>query len=193
MFSCHTSYSIIGVILSTAFCHLLQDAFESLTKPDVQKRYNNIGRWTGLIMCAHCVSHVDRSLTVWTIVLARSFSYSSSNVHAVPCIVAYVLTARSRHINGIRRLPAEHSAHLNSVRRAVAATHKRPHTRHHTTSRAWRKTDVRASASASRRTLSLTIAFRFAFTSLVNDCAPGFHQRDAELPSPERLGPPIIT
>ncbi|KAL1679829.1 Zinc/iron permease [Schizophyllum commune] len=39
-----------GVILSTAFCHLLQDAFESLTKPDVQKRYNNVGRWTGLII-----------------------------------------------------------------------------------------------------------------------------------------------
>ena len=88
MFSCHTSYSIIGVILSTAFCHLLQDAFESLTKPDVQKRYNNVGRWTGLIMCVHRVSHIDRSLTVWAIVLARSFSYSSLNVRAVPSIVA---------------------------------------------------------------------------------------------------------
>ena len=88
MFSCHTSYSIIGVILSTAFCHLLQDAFESLTKPDVQKRYNNVGRWTGLIMCVHCISHADRSLTLWAIVLARSFSYSSLNVRAVPSTVA---------------------------------------------------------------------------------------------------------
>ncbi|KAI4526818.1 hypothetical protein K525DRAFT_179462, partial [Schizophyllum commune Loenen D] len=46
-----TGESSYRVILSTAFCHLLQDAFESLTKPDVQKRYNNVGRWTGLIMC----------------------------------------------------------------------------------------------------------------------------------------------
>ena len=148
--SCHTSHPILGVILSTAFCHLLQDAFESLTKPDVQKRYNNVGRWTGLIMCVHCVWHVDRSLTVWAIVLARSYSYSSSNVRADPCIVAYVLIARCRHIDGIRRLPAEHPALPISIRRAVAATHKRPHPRHHTTSRAWRKTYFRASASASR-------------------------------------------
>ena len=193
MFSCHTSYSIIGVILSTAFCHLLQDAFESLTKPDVQKRYNNIGRWTGLIMCVHCVSHVDRSLSVWAIVLARSYSYSSLNVRAVPCIVAYVLIACCRHIDGIRRLPAEHSAHSNSFRRAIAITHIWPHPRHHTTSRAWRKTYIRACASASRRTLSLTIAFRFALSSLLDACTPGLHQRDAELPSPERLGSPIIT
>ncbi|TRM66349.1 Zinc/iron permease [Schizophyllum amplum] len=39
-----------GVILSTAFCHLLQESFENLTKPEVQKRYNNIGNWTGLII-----------------------------------------------------------------------------------------------------------------------------------------------
>ncbi|KAN0135229.1 Zinc/iron permease [Lactarius tabidus] len=38
-----------GVILSTAFVHLLQDAFERLQDPDV-RRYTGIGRWTGLIV-----------------------------------------------------------------------------------------------------------------------------------------------
>ena len=38
-----------GVILSTAFVHLLQDAFDRLQDPDV-KRYTGIGHWTGLIV-----------------------------------------------------------------------------------------------------------------------------------------------
>jgi hypothetical protein len=38
-----------GVILSTAFVHLLQDAFDRLHDPQV-KQYTNIGRWTGLIV-----------------------------------------------------------------------------------------------------------------------------------------------
>ncbi|KAI0262107.1 Zinc/iron permease [Gloeopeniophorella convolvens] len=38
-----------GVILSTAFVHLLQDAFESLQDPEV-KRHTGVGHWTGLIV-----------------------------------------------------------------------------------------------------------------------------------------------
>jgi zinc transporter 1/2/3 len=43
------TYSFIGVILSTAFVHLLQDAFDRLQDPQV-KHYTDIGRWTGLIV-----------------------------------------------------------------------------------------------------------------------------------------------
>ena len=39
-----------GVILSTAFCHLLEDAFVSLDKPPVKEHYGKIGKCTGLIM-----------------------------------------------------------------------------------------------------------------------------------------------
>ncbi|KAF8736451.1 hypothetical protein AX14_000320 [Amanita brunnescens Koide BX004] len=39
-----------GVILSTAFCHLLEDAFKSLDKPPVKEHYGKIGKWTGLII-----------------------------------------------------------------------------------------------------------------------------------------------
>ncbi|KAJ7471953.1 Zinc/iron permease [Mycena latifolia] len=39
-----------GVILSTAFCHLLQDSFEHLQNPAVKKYYPNVGKQTGLII-----------------------------------------------------------------------------------------------------------------------------------------------
>ncbi|KAJ7106567.1 Zinc/iron permease [Mycena epipterygia] len=39
-----------GVILSTAFCHLLQDAFENLQSPVVDKVYPKIGQQTGFII-----------------------------------------------------------------------------------------------------------------------------------------------
>jgi zinc transporter 1/2/3 len=38
-----------GVILSTAFVHLLQDAFEALLHPDV-KRMTRVGEWAGLLV-----------------------------------------------------------------------------------------------------------------------------------------------
>lgn len=38
-----------GVILATAFCHLLQDAYSSLQDPEVRKG-TDVARWTGLIM-----------------------------------------------------------------------------------------------------------------------------------------------
>ncbi|KAJ7782726.1 hypothetical protein B0H16DRAFT_1297880, partial [Mycena metata] len=39
-----------GVILSTAFAHLLQEAFESLQDPKLKKEYPKVGKQTGLIM-----------------------------------------------------------------------------------------------------------------------------------------------
>ncbi|KAJ7143289.1 Zinc/iron permease [Mycena crocata] len=39
-----------GVILSTAFCHLLQDSFEHLQDPLVKKEYPKVGKQTGLII-----------------------------------------------------------------------------------------------------------------------------------------------
>lgn len=39
-----------GVILATAFIHLLDDAFRSLQSPEVKSRYHNIGKYTGLII-----------------------------------------------------------------------------------------------------------------------------------------------
>jgi zinc transporter 1/2/3 len=39
-----------GVILATAFLHLLDDAFRSLRSPVVENKYGKIGKWTGLVM-----------------------------------------------------------------------------------------------------------------------------------------------
>ncbi|KAJ7280195.1 Zinc/iron permease [Mycena rebaudengoi] len=39
-----------GVILSTAFCHLLQDAFEHLQNPILKREYPGVGKQTGLII-----------------------------------------------------------------------------------------------------------------------------------------------
>ncbi|KAF8151638.1 ZIP zinc transporter-domain-containing protein [Crassisporium funariophilum] len=39
-----------GVILATAFLHLLDDAFRSLQDPVVSARYGKVGKWTGLII-----------------------------------------------------------------------------------------------------------------------------------------------
>ena len=38
-----------GVILSTAFVHLLQDAFKALQKPIVNERWS-VGNWAGMIV-----------------------------------------------------------------------------------------------------------------------------------------------
>ena len=40
-----------GVILATAFIHLLDDAFRSLQSKAVEERYGKMGHRTGLIMC----------------------------------------------------------------------------------------------------------------------------------------------
>ncbi len=38
-----------GVILSTAFVHLLQDAFKALQDPEVNKQWR-VGNWAGMIV-----------------------------------------------------------------------------------------------------------------------------------------------
>ncbi|PPQ72809.1 hypothetical protein CVT26_003329 [Gymnopilus dilepis] len=39
-----------GVILATAFIHLLDDAFRSLADPKIEERYGNLSKWTGSII-----------------------------------------------------------------------------------------------------------------------------------------------
>lgn len=56
-----------GVILSTAFVHLLQDAFKSLNSHHV-RRISKIGDWTGLIVwvCCHTLRRTaDLGLQAW--------------------------------------------------------------------------------------------------------------------------------
>ncbi|KAJ3486142.1 hypothetical protein NLJ89_g11839 [Agrocybe chaxingu] len=45
-----------GVILATAFIHLLDDAFRSLQNPVLERRYGKVGKWTGLIILASLLS-----------------------------------------------------------------------------------------------------------------------------------------
>ncbi|KAJ3796367.1 ZIP zinc transporter-domain-containing protein [Lentinula aff. detonsa] len=45
-----------GVILSTAFCHLLQDSFEALTSNVVRSRYPGVGEQTGFIILASLIT-----------------------------------------------------------------------------------------------------------------------------------------
>ncbi|KAH8105241.1 Zinc/iron permease [Cristinia sonorae] len=44
-----------GVILATAFVHLLQDAFDNLSHPEVKQRWK-IGKWTGFIVFGSLLS-----------------------------------------------------------------------------------------------------------------------------------------
>ncbi|KAF9815145.1 hypothetical protein IEO21_04763 [Rhodonia placenta] len=39
-----------GVILATAFAHLLQDSFEALMDPVVRKRWPGVAKWVGMIV-----------------------------------------------------------------------------------------------------------------------------------------------
>lgn len=39
-----------GVILATAFVHLLPDSFSSLLDKRVEREYGNVGKWVGLLM-----------------------------------------------------------------------------------------------------------------------------------------------
>ncbi|KAJ3563634.1 hypothetical protein NP233_g8815 [Leucocoprinus birnbaumii] len=45
-----------GVILATAFIHLLQDSFEALQKPLVRQYFSHVGKYTGLIILASLLS-----------------------------------------------------------------------------------------------------------------------------------------
>ncbi|KAI0739449.1 Zinc/iron permease [Daedaleopsis nitida] len=65
-----------GVILSTAFVHLLQDAFKALLKSIVNERWKNIGDWAGMIVLASllCIFFVEYISTAY---VDRLQSYSS--------------------------------------------------------------------------------------------------------------------
>ncbi|KAI0072601.1 Zinc/iron permease [Panus rudis PR-1116 ss-1] len=64
-----------GVILSTAFVHLLQDAFENLGHPAVKERWN-VGHWTGLlVLCSLLAIFLVEYIS--TSFVDRLHSYSS--------------------------------------------------------------------------------------------------------------------
>ncbi|KAH8979445.1 Zinc/iron permease [Lactarius akahatsu] len=76
-----------GVILSTAFVHLLQDAFDRLQDPDV-KRYTGIWHWAGLIVLSSLLS-IFLVEYISTAYVDHLHSYSS--VPSTPESRAYVL------------------------------------------------------------------------------------------------------
>lgn len=43
----------VGVILATAFIHLLKDAFHNMAKVQVNERWGKYESWPGLVMCVH--------------------------------------------------------------------------------------------------------------------------------------------
>jgi len=71
-----------GVILATAFIHLLDDAFRSLQSKTVEERYGKMGHRTGLIMCVITTpGFPDMKLTFFSrSVLPRYYLFSLSNV-----------------------------------------------------------------------------------------------------------------
>jgi hypothetical protein len=94
------------VILSTAFVHLLQDAFDRLQDPDV-KRYTGIGHWTGLIVSVtnHHLSDSDiSSLSMQSLLSACDF----------PCRM-YVLSGYNKcSTNHITDISTAYVDHLHS-------------------------------------------------------------------------------
>ncbi|KAH9944618.1 Zinc/iron permease [Amylocystis lapponica] len=65
-----------GVILSTAFAHLLQDAFAALQSPQVRERWK-VGQWAGLIVLASLLS-IFLVEYISTAFVDRLHSYSSA-------------------------------------------------------------------------------------------------------------------
>ncbi|TFY55044.1 hypothetical protein EVG20_g9464 [Dentipellis fragilis] len=86
-----------GVILATAFVHLLQDAFESLLDPQV-KAITNIGRWTGLI--AYAQPSPSRSLSI---MLKPPFSSMGSLL--VIFFIEYLSTSYVDHLQSYPSAP----------------------------------------------------------------------------------------
>src|SRR6266404_1998934 len=79
---CPKPVLILGVILSTAFVHLLQDAFDRLQDPDV-RRYTRIGHWTGLIVSVSNVYSGVLHSSIISTVSAPCFPFSLSNVRPI--------------------------------------------------------------------------------------------------------------
>ncbi|KAF9040227.1 Zinc/iron permease [Hymenopellis radicata] len=85
-----------GVILSTAFCHLLQDSFAALTSPEVSQEYGSmVGKQCGLIILA--------SMLLIFLVEYISTSYVD-HLHAEP-------SAPSSPAPTLRRLPSVPNLH----------------------------------------------------------------------------------
>lgn len=98
-----------GVILSTAFVHLLQDAFDRLQDPQV-KRYTNIGHWTGLIVsvrpyywldkCPHRLRSLCSLLVIFLVECMSGYAPIHHHIHPVTmwCIL-------HRHFDRLCRQP----------------------------------------------------------------------------------------
>ncbi len=89
------------MILSTAFVHLLQDAFDRLQDPHV-KQYTDIGRWTGLIVQVSPSYRVYRyihdfhSLSSLLVIFFIECMHSYPTFHRV-----HRLTCTHRHLDGL--------------------------------------------------------------------------------------------
>ncbi|KAI0248541.1 Zinc/iron permease [Lactifluus subvellereus] len=139
-----------GVILSTAFVHLLQDAFERLQDPEVKQR-TGIGRWTGLIvLCSLLVIFLIEYISTAYVDRLHSYSSEPPSPRVKP---AQVPPASSPDVCSSQQAPDETTALLDarapaspvsSRRHTVAGVHghnfilghhrhepSRQHERHH--------------------------------------------------------------
>ena len=64
-----------GVILATAFVHLLQDAFKALLDPEVLKLWPGGREWGGLIVYARSPTKLGRDLTVTMGLVLADYSH----------------------------------------------------------------------------------------------------------------------
>ncbi|KAJ3919210.1 ZIP zinc transporter-domain-containing protein [Lentinula edodes] len=101
-----------GVILSTAFCHLLQDSFEALTSSIVKSRYPGVGEQTGFIILASLITIflVEYVSTSYVDHLHEESETSASHEHPQrePTSSSQVQTAHKFH-------PVNESTHLLSA------------------------------------------------------------------------------
>ncbi|KAJ3888144.1 ZIP zinc transporter-domain-containing protein [Lentinula edodes] len=101
-----------GVILSTAFCHLLQDSFEALTSSIVKSRYPGVGEQTGFIILASLITIflVEYVSTSYVDHLHEESEASASQEHPQrePTSSSQVQTAHKFH-------PVNESTHLLSA------------------------------------------------------------------------------
>ncbi|KAI9439274.1 Zinc/iron permease [Lactarius indigo] len=111
-----------GVILSTAFVHLLQDAFDRLQDPDV-KRYTGIGHWAGLIVLSSLLA-IFLVEYISTAYVDHLHSYSS--VPSTPKVEPTQLPPISPPITPSQQAPREVTPLLDSC----SSTHTKQSHRH---------------------------------------------------------------
>jgi hypothetical protein len=78
-----------GVILSTAFCHLLQEGMESLMSPEVKKYWPKVGQWRGIIMYVAIFWHVPSTDTAFHHISFSSTALTpkvDNNTDFPPCV-----------------------------------------------------------------------------------------------------------